>query len=472
MRRTLVVTNSGLNDGDTIRLYSIWLSEPDAIHFSTDFVGPVDVEPGDSYSIEVTYSPRHADSHVGSLYLSHNGRSSLDIFTLSGTLSSEKKVFLDASEIDSRIVHGRAKTNFGKSLLTNIGNVRPTSLQFGPDGKLYVADMLGLIYVYEVERDAANKFRVRSTEIISNVRQIANHNDNGKLNASVVGRLVTGITVIGTEQQPVIYVASSDPRIGGGPSATETNLDTNSGVISRLTRSGNGWVKKDLVRGLPRSEENHHPNGILVNTDTNKLYLVTGGNTNSGAPSNNFAFLPEYALSAAVLEVDLDQIGNTTYNLPTLDDETRVNVNGADINDPWGGNDGKNQAKLLANGPVKVYAPGFRNAYDLVQTTSGRMYTFDNGPNAGWGGTPVGVGTQGNCTNAVSEPGKTFPDGLHFISGPGYFGGHAEWCQRCLAHHISRYWGSSADFYKYSDANLHRQFHHCWGFRCVAASLG
>ena len=28
------------------------------------------------------------------------------------------------------------------------------------------------------------------------------------------------------------------------------------------------------------------------------------------------------------------------------------------------------------------------------------------------------------CTNAVNEPGSTLPDRLHYISGPGYYGGH------------------------------------------------
>ena len=35
----------------------------------------------------------------------------------------------------------------------------------------------------------------------------------------------------------------------------------------------------------------------------------------SSAPSHNFALLPEFALSAAILKVDLTAIGNTTYDL-------------------------------------------------------------------------------------------------------------------------------------------------------------
>ena len=132
--------------------------------------------------------------------------------------------------------------------------------------------------------------------------------------------------------------------------------------------------------------------------------------------------MPEYALSAAILSINLTAIGNTTYDLPTLNDENRAGVN--DANDPFGGNDGKNQARIVPGGPVQVYSPGYRNPYDIVITTNGRMYTIDNGPNAGWGARTVGEGPGGNATNAVSEPGQSYGDGLHYVTGPGYYGGH------------------------------------------------
>ena len=147
----------------------------------------------------------------------------------------------------------------------------------------------------------------------------------------------------------MIYVGHSDPRIGGGPSGSDLNLDTNSSMISRLTWTGSTWQKLDLVRGLPRSEENHAANGMQLDPVNNILYVAMGGNTNKGATSNNFALLPEFALSAAILSIDLTAIGNTTYDLPTLDDETRSGQ--SDANDPFGGNDGKNQAMHRARRP-------------------------------------------------------------------------------------------------------------------------
>lgn len=310
---------------------------------------------------------------------------------------------------------------FSKTSLAGESSTTPTSLQFGPDGRLYVAELEGAIKVYEVGRNGPDSYSVTGTETITSVESIPNHNDDGTLNPSVTGRQITGILVVGTAAHPVIYVSSSDPRIGGGDSGENTGLDTNSGIISRLTWNGSSWQKLDLVRGLPRSEENHSTNGLALDPATNTLYVAQGGNTNMGAPSNDFADLPEYALSAAILSVDLTAIGNTTYDLPTLDDSARPGT--ADANDPFGGDAGANQAKLVPGGPVQVFEPGFRNPYDVLISRSGRIYTIDNGSNSGWGDKPVNVGPGGTCTNAIHEPGRTDVDTLQLVTEHGY-GGH------------------------------------------------
>ena len=321
-----------------------------------------------------------------------------------------------ASNILEILTLGASPVNFGKSLLQGTSSMFPTSLQFGPDGRLYVAQQDGIIKAYTILRETTNVYSVTAVETITLIQSIPNHNDDGTLNTDLSDRQVTGILVTGSASNPIIYVSSSDPRIGGGGSGEDLNLDTNSGIISRLTWNGSIWVKLDLVRGLSRSEENHASNGMQLDTASNTLYLAQGGNTNQGAPSNNFAFLPEYALSGAILAINLNGIGNTIYDLPTLDDEDRPGV--IDANDPFGGNDGKNQAVLVPGGPVQVYSPGWRNPYDLLIAESGKMYSIDNGPNAGWGETPD------SCTNAVNEPGSTHPDDLHWIPGPGFYKGH------------------------------------------------
>jgi hypothetical protein len=305
---------------------------------------------------------------------------------------------------------------FGGSKLAGAAPDNPTSLQFGPDGRLYVAEQYGLIHVYDVQRLGQDDYVVSSAETIDLVQQIPNHDDDGTPNPAVNIRLVTGLVVVGTPLEPVLLVTSSDPRIQTGHSPDSP--DTNSGVLSRLRREGGVWVKLDLVRGLPRSKEAHVSNGLQYLPGLSTAYIAQGGHTNKGAPSTTLGKLPEYALSAAILAVDLAAIGETTYDLPTLDDEDRPGA--ADANDPFGGNQGKNQARLVSGGPVSVHSPGWRNPYDLVLTADNLIYAFDNGPNSGWGAVPA------SCTNALDDgPSGTRMDQLHYVQGQGYYAGHA-----------------------------------------------
>ncbi|WP_193210601.1 malectin domain-containing carbohydrate-binding protein [Luteolibacter marinus] len=323
---------------------------------------------------------------------------------------------------------------------------KATSIQFGPDDRLYFTQVNGTVVSCDVTRMGPDNYVASNVEIIDLVKNLPNYDDDGARNFSLNSRQATGILVVGTAENPIVYVTSSDPREGAGSGGADLNLDTNSGIISRLTRNGSGvWEKVDIVRGLPRSEENHASNGIQIDATGTTLYLAQGGNTNAGSPSNNFAFACETALSAAILSIDLAAINSMPvktdsygqqyiYDLPTLDDPNAAraeNLDGSDVNDPFGGNDGLNQAKLVLGGPVQIYSSGFRNPYDvLIAKTPGKvgnMYTFDNAANSGWGGYPMNEDVPATVTNEYvpGEPGSVNnKDSLHLISGLGYYGGH------------------------------------------------
>ncbi|MEL6650928.1 MAG: hypothetical protein AAFQ87_09020, partial [Bacteroidota bacterium] len=133
--------------------------------------------------------------------------------------------------------------------LVNVG--ASTFLQYGPDGRLYVVERYGNIFALTVQKNGANNYQVTAAETISLVKNIPNHNDDGSLASSVNQREATAIVVAGTATNPIIYASSSDVRIGG-PSG-DKNLDTNSGIITRISWNGSSWTAVDLVRGLPRS---------------------------------------------------------------------------------------------------------------------------------------------------------------------------------------------------------------------------
>ena len=414
--RLLTLKNTGKPGSGSLSISTLYLDERDASNYATDINGGISLQPGESRDLNIYFSPNSEGNTPGMLFITHSGRETVSIVQLEGIgIDSYAGSGLAPPVLAG--ADGEGSVSFLKTQLLGMNSINPTSIQFGPDQRLYAAALDGTIFIYDVERPGTNQYRVTNTEQIDLIRNILNHDDDGQVNLSVNTRLVTGIVVTGSANEPVIYVTSSDPRIGGGGSGLSTNLDTNSGILSKLTLVNGSWQKIDLIRGLPRSEENHTANGMTIDQNTGRMYIAMGGNTNMGSPSNNFAELPEYALTAAILEVDLLAIGNSTYDLPTLDDEDRPGVN--DANDPFGGNRGKNQAIIANNGPVQVYAPGFRNAYDVLITDSGLMYSWDNGPNGGWGGHPETV-----CGNGIVELGETRFDSLHLVTGSGYYAGH------------------------------------------------
>jgi hypothetical protein len=339
----------------------------------------------------------------------------------------------------------------GPSVLSN-----PTSLQFGPDGRLYVAEQNGSINAFTVSIENGEYAATAHEELLlpdggGVVKSIQNHNDDGT-DAGQSNRQVTGLVVTGTAASPVLYISSSDPRIS---SNNDLGLDTNSGVITRVTWTGSEWEAVDIVRGLPRSEENHSNNGLAIDpTDPTKLYVMVGGNTNNGAPSGFFSYTGEYALSGTLLEIDLADIESRpiltdpaggqngasrqyVYDLPTLDDPNVPNTddgvgedaNGLDEDGPWGGNDGLNMAILPADAPLRIFADGFRNAYDIAFTPDGRLYTVDNGSNGNLGADPNtesgdldGDGVANEAINTPANGGSGDPEPLFFIEEGGYYG--------------------------------------------------
>ncbi len=445
--QTVILENAGMTT--TIHITSTTISGDSlfsAPNISTDLAAGV------TTTVDVSFTPTNSGTFSADLVVEHDGSNApvTVSFTGEGYDPSAAPISFDSYGLQ------------GKSLNN------PTSLEFGPDGRLYVSQQNGLLYAYTITRTNAPAYEVVSTEAIDLVQDIINHDDDGTTNTSENKRQVTGLVTAGSPGNPILYVSSSDPRISVDE---DSGLDTNSGIISRLTWNGSSWERVDIVRGLPRSEENHSTNGLDLDVANNILYVAQGGHTNKGAPASNFAGTPEYFYAAAILTVDLDAIEalpiwtdqrtgeQFIYDLPTLDDPERANITNGDSDfpypaghpryddaidpgDPFGGNNGSNMAIPESGGPVQIHAPGFRNPYDVLFTSFGQLYTYDNGPNGGWGGLPLIYDSSGTlkghlgettynpgagdyCTNEFNEDGSSgHDDNLHYIDGAGYYGGH------------------------------------------------
>ena len=136
-----------------------------------------------------------------------------------------------------------------------------------------------------------------------------------------------------------------------------------------------------------------------------------------GAPSNNFANLPEYALSAAILSVDLDAIGNTHLR-PARPSTTSRPGRRDDANDPSAATTARTRRSSCRAARCRSTRPASATPTTCVLTESGRMYTIDNGA------TPAGAtsrstrGPAGTARTTSTSPGTTDVDTLHLLTAP------------------------------------------------------
>ncbi len=210
----------------------------------------------------------------------------------------------------------------------------PTSLAFGPDGRLYVASETSV--------------------------QALTLNDTGTR--------VTGSEVVASGLSNALGVAF-DPTAPASPVAVYVSHQNTTatagfqGVISRFTAPN--WQPVDVITGLPTSEPylNHMTNGMAFDGQ-GRLFIAQGSGSNAGlaAPGGVQTFWPETPLSGAILVADIHAAGfSGTITYSPAGPPSDYNVD-------------------QAGGDVRVFAPGLRNPYDLVLHSNGRIYATDNGP--------------------------------------------------------------------------------------------
>jgi glucose/arabinose dehydrogenase/Ca2+-binding RTX toxin-like protein len=206
----------------------------------------------------------------------------------------------------------------------------PTSIAYGPDGRLYVSELFGTIHALTLNEDK----QAIADQVITTLGE----------------RLTLGLTVdpASTPGNVVLWASHSSPSLFEGA--------PNSGIVSRL--SGPGFAdRQDVITGLPRAIANHGTNSIHFGPD-GRLYIAQGGNTGAGAPNTSvseFGDMQEQPLSAALLV--------------------------ADVASPGFDGSCDNSADIFGPPPcdVTTFSTGLRNMYDFVFHSNGSIYGPDNG---------------------------------------------------------------------------------------------
>ena len=275
------------------------------------------------------------------------------------------------------------ETDFNRGTLAGSGfdTFFPTSLAFGPDGRLFVADQEGRIQALTL--DAAGTS-------ITAVEEVTTNDDLQE---------VFGIAFdpAAGSSPPPVFVTNTISGFGAGGPAPAGSFP---GKITKIDGAGYSTIT-DIITGLSVSDSAHQANGISFGPD-GRLYIAHGSTTNAGVdvPGGPLFERPDVPLSGAILVSD--------FHVSIFD--------GAITYDPAGT---YSSTVDQVSGDVSVYAPGLRNPYDLVWHSNGKLYATDNGPNAGLGGSST------SCTTEDPDPwapDNRGPDELNLIEADNYYG--------------------------------------------------
>ena len=243
----------------------------------------------------------------------------------------------------------------------------PTQAAWGPDERLYVASLDGTITAYTFDDDYA----VIDEQVIDVLA--------GGPTPDILGLAFDPLDATG---HPVIHVAHSRIFARGGTCSYEGTFEY-IGRVSKIAGPDFTTVET-VVSGLPTSNHDHAVNGLAFDNQGN-LMIAVGGNTNAGVEICAFGGVPESPLSGAVLLAPVHRSG---FNGAV------VHIN-RDTGLPDGDQRSGSRAETARHSDVRVWSPGFRNSFDLVYTTAGRLYNTDNGPDTNLGPASTGPITQG-----------------------------------------------------------------------------
>jgi hypothetical protein len=265
---------------------------------------------------------------------------------------------------------------FERVALQNTSGQSYTSLNVGPDAKLYATTVDGRILRFDIRPDGTLGDPQTIDSLIRNA--------GGP-------RLLIGLCFDpkSPPDRPVVYVTHSHFAFENAPDF--------SGKLTRLSGADLADAQ-DVVVNLPRSVGDHTTNQPGFGPD-GAIYFPQASNTAFGDADDTWGDRPERQLNASILRLD-------TNRLPVA---LPIDVRTADA--------GGSYRPGSVDAPLTVFASGVRLAYDLVWHSNGSLYVPTNGSSSG-GNAPASLDVQ--ALRAIS----TAEDDWLFRIVPGRYHGH------------------------------------------------
>lgn len=261
--------------------------------------------------------------------------------------------------------------SFAQSDLTNVPVNAYTSVEIGPDNRLYAATLDGKILRFAID---ATTGQLGAPEVLTGLQKAQG-------NRTIIGMKFDPSS---TADNLVVWISNNYYW------DFKTTPPDYSGKITRLSGPNLDTVQ-DYVTGLPRSARDHMTNSVSFRPgENNALYVLQGSNSAMGAPDNAWGQRTERLLNAALLRLDLSKLNAAQLPLNVITRE------GGGTYDPY-----------APGAPLTFYATGIRNAYDMAWHTNGQLYVPTNG-SAATGNTPAG-NPGDKCADGSTYQGPAVP---------------------------------------------------------------
>ncbi|TGO06704.1 Fibronectin type III domain protein [Serinibacter arcticus] len=250
------------------------------------------------------------------------------------------------------------------------------SFVFGPDGKLYGSTIGQGLFRFTVNTDGT----------------LTNMENLGYAGIAMIGLLFDQSSTAGDLK---LWVTNTSPNV-----SNEQNQWASG--ISQLT-GANLQNRKQVFTEMPRSQSDHLTNSMIYGPGGD-IYVLQGSNQAGGDLDGTWGQRGEQLLTAALLHFDPDHA------------RVRAAVTDAEGDNPLSVKtaQGGTYDPYATDAPLKIYATGIRNAYDLVYHSNGHIYVPTNGTAAG-GNTP-GV-TYNAATNTYTRQAAAGIPGFASVNG-------------------------------------------------------